>query len=163
MTPARQETVRIVVGAAVVAVLVGFLAVVFTRPQFADERNRYTARFGRVDGLAVGAPVLAAGIPVGTVTALQLDGNFRAIATMRVDAALELDADTSAEVVSDGLFGAKFIRLNVGGADRIIPYDGTIRHTADAVIVDDLLQIIVAQGRARLAAPDGEGDDADRQ
>ncbi|MBM3559707.1 MAG: MCE family protein, partial [Alphaproteobacteria bacterium] len=112
----------------------------------------YTARFGRVDGLAVGAPVLAAGITVGAVTDLALDDAFRAVATLRIDPRLELDADTSAEVVSGGLFGSKFVRLNVGGADRMIADGGTIRHTADSVIVDDLLQIIVAQGRARLGA-----------
>jgi len=155
MTPARQESVRIAVGAVVVAMLVGFLAIVFTQPEIADDRNRYMARFGRVDGLSVGAPVFAAGIPVGTVTALTLDESFRAVATLRVDAAVELDTDTSAEVVSDGLFGSKFVRLNVGGADNRIEDGGTIGHTADAVIVEDLLQIIVAQGRARLAAPTG--------
>lgn len=158
MTPARQESVRIAVGAVVVALLVGFLAIVFTQPEIADDRNRYLARFGRVDGLNVGAPVFAAGIPVGAVTALTLDESFRAVATLRVDAAVELDTDTSAEVVSDGLFGSKFVRLNVGGADNRIADGGTIGHTADAVIVEDLLQIIVAQGRARLAAPDGGGE-----
>ena len=148
MTAARRESLQITIGAGVVAVLVAFLAIVFSRADLGDGRREFVARFLRADGLSVGTEVRAAGIRVGEVVALSLDADMRAVARLRVDPAVVLDVDAAAEIVSDGLFGAKFVRLEIGGADEMIGDGEEIAFTADSMILDDLLELIVNQGRA---------------
>jgi phospholipid/cholesterol/gamma-HCH transport system substrate-binding protein len=157
MNPHRQEALEITIGAIIFLVVVGVVALVFGPGQLIDD-GRYDLRatFGKVDGLKVGGTVMAAGVPVGTVTAMTLTDNFRAATVLRIDRSVELDTDSTAAVVTDGLFGDKYVRLDIGGAESIIPAGGTIGRTTDPVIVDDLLNQIISMGEANLKKSKGE-------
>jgi phospholipid/cholesterol/gamma-HCH transport system substrate-binding protein len=150
MNPARQEFWQIVVGAAVVLVVLAVVVMTFGSEKIVDDgRYELRARFGYVDGLKVGGTVMAAGVPVGHVVALNLAEGFRAEAVMRIDRAVRLDSDASAAVVTDGLFGNKFVRLDIGGGDTMIAEGGEVGHTEEPQILDDLLSQIIAIGTAR--------------
>lgn len=152
MNPARQEISQIVIGAVVVFVVVGVVAAVFGPRGIVDDgRYEVRASFGKVDGLKVGGRVMAAGIPVGEVVELRLTEQFRAQAVMRINRDVRLDADSSAAVVTDGLFGDKFIRLDIGGAETMIADGGVIGRTEEPQIIDDLLRHIITIGEAKLA------------
>ncbi len=148
MRAGRQRALEVSTGAVVSIVIALFLSFVFGGNEVvADGRYEIRARFSRVDGLTVGANVRAAGIEVGKVTELMLDGNSRAIAVMRIDLSVQLDTEASAAIVTESLFGQKFVRLDIGGSDDFIQPGGEIVFTEEALILDDLLQLIVVRGR----------------
>ncbi len=150
MTQARREAWETAVGGIVAIVLLAVTSWVFSRDNLGSAGTyELTARFGKVDGLDIGSEIRAAGIPVGEVVGLRLDTEQRAVVVLRIDDSIELDLDATASVVTDGLFGPKFVRIDIGGADEFIAPGGEIAFTEEAVIVEDLLQLIIERGRAR--------------
>jgi phospholipid/cholesterol/gamma-HCH transport system substrate-binding protein len=103
--------------------------------------------FGKVDGLAVGDDVMVSGVPVGEVEAMHLDREFRARVTLKINDSLRLPADTSAAIHTDGLFGRKFVVLEPGGNEEVLADGGMITYTQDAVIVTELLDLVIAEGK----------------
>lgn len=98
------------------------------------------ARFDRIDGLAVGADVRIAGVKVGSVTDSRIDPrSFLAELTLRVDRALQLPNDTSAEVASEGLLGGKYVSLVPGGAEQFLTEGAMITLTQGSVSLESLL------------------------
>jgi len=106
------------------------------------------ATFNRIDGLDVGTEVRLSGIPIGTVEHLDLTSNYRARVTLLLQQSVKLPADTSAAIHTDGLFGSKFVTLDPGGDDTILQDGDTITFTQDAVVVSDLLDLIIAEGKS---------------
>lgn len=113
------------------------------------------ATFNRVDGIGIGGDVRLGGIKVGAVESQELDDRYRAVLTLRIGRDVRLPADTSAAIHTDGLFGSKFISLDPGGDERILGPGGVIAFTQDSVLVDELLELIIAQGKARRAGDKG--------
>ncbi len=151
MKAQKQAVLEFFTGGALMLVLVGFIVFVFSGTRLGDDgQYDLVARFTRIDGLTIGSEVRAAGVPVGTVSALSLDEFRQAVAVLRIDNIVQLDTDASAVIATDGLFGAKFVRLDIGGGDEIIQPGGEIVFTQEAMIVEDLLELIVSRGRARL-------------
>ena len=159
MRAGRQRALEVAAGAAVSIVVAVFLSSVFGGSDVvADGRYEIKARFSRVDGLGIGAVVRAAGIEVGNVTELRLDDNGRAITIMRIDSSIQLDTEASAAIVTESLFGQKFVALDIGGGDDFIQPGGEIVFTEEALILDDLLELILARGRQARGSdgpPDG--------
>ena len=110
-----------------------------------------TATFNRVDGLLAGDAVRMGGIDIGTVGAMHLDDDFRAVVTFRIESGVELPRDTSAAIHTDGLFGSKFVVLEPGGDENVMKSGDRIQFAQDSMIVTELLDLIISQGRQRLA------------
>ncbi len=148
MRAARQRALEISTGVIVSLIIVLFLSFVFGgRNVVADGRYELKARFNRVDGLSIGSNVRAAGVEVGNVTELALDESGRAVVVMRVNSDIELDTDASAAIVTESLFGQKFIQLDIGGGEEFIQPGGEIIFTEESLILDDLLELVVQRGR----------------
>lgn len=150
----RGETKEIAVGAVALSSLLlvlGFFQA--GRTHAAGQATGYEigATFNRIDGLFPGDPVRLGGIRVGKVAKAELDANHRARLTLRLDSDIKLPQDTAAAIHTDGLFGSKFVVLLVGGEDAVIKPGGAITHTQDALIVSELLDLIIAEGRAARA------------
>ena len=119
----------------------------------AEDVYRISAFFNRIDGLFPGDTVTLSGIPVGVVEKTSLDERFRAKVIIQVDASVVLPEDTSIAIHTDGLFGSKFVVLEPGGEDELLRNGDNIAFTQDAMIVSDLLDLIIAEGRsARIAS-----------
>jgi len=156
---ARRELRDVVVGLCVCVVIVAMLVLVFGPPLLARTSTYDVhAAFERTDGISIGSPVRAAGITIGAVTDMQLVEGFRVKATLTIDRDVELDSDASAAIVTDGIFGDKLVRIDIGGGEQRIPDGGTISFTEDAVVLDDLLGLIISRARARREAPKTEND-----
>jgi phospholipid/cholesterol/gamma-HCH transport system substrate-binding protein len=148
---ARREVREVAIGALAMIALAGIL-VASNRSGLpaGDGSDGYQvhAVFDRIDGLVRGNPVYLSGIEVGRVAELTLLPDFRARVTLRLDPAIRLPMDTSAAVHTNGLFGSKFISLDPGGDDRKLAHGDRIVFTQDALIVSELLDLIIAEGKA---------------
>jgi phospholipid/cholesterol/gamma-HCH transport system substrate-binding protein len=124
-----------------------------------------TAKFDRIDGLAPGADVRIAGVKVGSVVDQRIDAqSFLAVLTMRIDGALRLPTDSSAEIASEGLLGGRFVNIVPGGAERILADRGEITITQSAISLESLLGRFIfsmsqgqGQAQGQGAANGGEG------
>lgn len=125
---------------AVAAIFLGYAVLHSGRGGVTAPGMQLTARFDRIDGLANGADVRIAGVKVGTVTDSRIDPqSFAAELTLRVDRALKLPADTSAEVSSEGLLGGKYVSLVPGGSEGVLADGGRITETQGSVSLESLL------------------------
>ena len=85
-----------------------------------------TARFLKVGGLNVGSDVRINGIKVGTVVAQTLNNqDYEAEVKMSIAPNIKLPVDSTAIIVSDGLVGDKFIKIEPGKV-QIMLADGDI-------------------------------------
>lgn len=107
-----------------------------------------TAKFNKIDGLLVGDEVRMGGIQIGEIKSAELDEFFRAVLTLRFDQQVPLPLDTSASIQTDGLFGSKFIVLEPGAEEDFLKNGDEITYTQDALIVGELLEMIISEGKA---------------
>ncbi len=157
----RGEIRDVAVGAVAIALLATILALFysggFQEARAGMKAYRIVADFNRIDGLDTGAEVSLSGVPVGRVEAVTLSPSFRVHTTLLIDAGVGLPVDTAASIQTDGLLGAKSMVLDPGGDERMLTDGGAIAYTQDAVVVSDLLDLIIAEGRSTRAAAAAEG------
>ncbi|MDX9860256.1 MAG: MlaD family protein [Rhodospirillales bacterium] len=152
----KQPVKEAVTGGVVFVVFALIIVFSFTARDMAARATEagylLSATFNRIDGLVVGSAVRLGGVQVGTVKSLHLDKHFRAVAVLHIENTVPLPADTSIAIHTDGLFGTKYLELEPGGDPEMFKDGDSIEFTQDALLVGDLLDLIIAQGRARLAA-----------
>ncbi len=108
-----------------------------------------SARFNRADGISIGSPVRLSGSLVGHVVGQRLDDRYRAVLTFLVRPDIQLSSDTAAVIYTDGLLGAKFVELKPGGDDTMMKPGQEIHYTQDTVVIEDLLDMIIQQAKAK--------------
>lgn len=144
-----------VVGGSVVAALVLVMGLSYGGSTIADKAQvgtyALTAVFGQMDGLFEGDEVRMGGIRIGTVGTPHLDEHFRAVVTLNIESGFALPLDSSAAIHTDGLFGSKFVVVEPGGELDALQHGGTIEYTQGAVVVGELLELIIKEGKARQA------------
>ena len=88
------------------------------------------ARFLKVGGLNVGSDVRINGIKVGTVIAQNLDPeDYVADVKLSISSNIQLPKDSVVSVVSDGLVGNKFIKIEPGKSKEFLHYGDTVANT----------------------------------
>ena len=117
----------------------------------AASKGGYTimAKFNHAEGIAVGSDVRVSGVSVGKVAETSLSPDFRAVATLRLKSEVTVPVDTAAVIETDGLLGAKFIELKVGGEDDVVKPGGELTYTQDSLTFDNLMDMILTQARLR--------------
>lgn len=136
-------------GAAVIAVAVGFASYSYSRAGIESvDGYELSASFNRIDGLTVGNDVRISGVKVGSVTAQELNPKtYMAVVKMTVRSDVELPADSSAKIASDGLLGGKFVSLEPGGDIDMLAPGGEIEYTQGSVNLEELIgQVIYSSG-----------------
>lgn len=112
-----------------------------------------SATFDQVDGLSVGSPVYLAGVKIGEVTRLSLDArNHRPTVRFGIRSGIRLPTDSGALIMSDGLLGGKFVRVEPGSDDTYMKAGDSFQFVQDAVIVEQILERIVVTAEARRKA-----------
>lgn len=153
-SPARRELREVTIGALAMIALAFIIGASYRSGMPARDGSdgiHLHAVFNRIDGLTLGDPVYLSGIEVGRVAEVVLQPDFRARVTLLLDPAIRLPTDTSAAVHTNGLFGSKFISLDPGGDERKLADGERIAFTQDALIVSELLDLIIAEGKAARA------------
>jgi phospholipid/cholesterol/gamma-HCH transport system substrate-binding protein len=144
-----RNLLETLLGAIVLIVAIGFLVFAYNTSQV-DQTGGYelTARFDKVDGLERGSDVKISGIKVGTVIDQTLDPEtYRAEVRFSLREDVQLPADTSAAVVSNGLLGGKYLALVPGGDIEMLEPGDEVTLTQSAVNLEDLIgHMIFSQG-----------------
>ena len=154
----NRNVIETVMGAVVLAVAVFFLVFAYTSADLRHiEGYEVVARFDRIDGLRPGADVMISGVKVGSIVSQDLDPQtFLAEVRMSIDPTIELPTDTVAVVASESLLGGRFMALEPGGADELIPPGGTIQYTQSTPGFEQLLGQVI-YGLQNPSGPGGSG------
>jgi phospholipid/cholesterol/gamma-HCH transport system substrate-binding protein len=96
------------------------------------------AVFSDIGGLRVGAPVVIAGVDVGSVESISLE-DYEARVVLQINPGLKIFEDAIVSVKTRGLIGEKFIQISAGAADAVIKPGGRIRQTESAVDIEALI------------------------
>jgi phospholipid/cholesterol/gamma-HCH transport system substrate-binding protein len=144
-----RNLLETLLGAIVLIVAIGFLLFAYNTSQVKEDGGyELIARFEKVDGLERGSDVRISGIKVGTVLDQTLDPEtYRAEVRFSLREDIQLPADTSAAVVSNGLLGGKYLALVPGGDIEMLEPGGEVTLTQSAVNLEDLIgHMIFNQG-----------------
>lgn len=148
-----QRSTEVKVG---ILVLVGILLLFYMTLRIGQmERikgNPYFALFPSVSGLAKGAPVEVAGVVVGKVVEIGLEGN-KAKVKMVISDQVELYRDASAVLRTHGALGDKFIEVDPGDPSAgPLPPEGYIARTRATPDLDQLFLSVqrTAEGFAQM-------------
>jgi phospholipid/cholesterol/gamma-HCH transport system substrate-binding protein len=143
-----------VMGALVLVVACGFMAFAYQGSNLKPvEGYPLKAKFNTVAGIGLGSDVRIGGIKVGVVSNMILDpATYQAILTLQMKDGLKLPDDSSAAVVSDGLLGSKYIKIEPGAEDKMLAANDTITLTQSAVNLEELI------GKMAFGGVSGNGD-----
>ena len=96
------------------------------------------ADFPTVGGLKSGAIVEIAGVPVGRVDSIQLK-DYQARLTMHITNTVQIQADAIVSIKTKGLIGEKFVQINPGGSEKIVPPGGRLTEVEAPVDIEELI------------------------
>lgn len=103
-----------------------------------------TAKFLKVGGLNVGSDVRINGIKIGTVVSQKLDNeDYTAAVEMSLASDIKLPVDSIASIVSDGLIGNKFIKIDPGHSKEILKDGDQLKNTKDFKTIEDLVGEVI--------------------
>lgn len=154
----KRSTIDLWVG---LFVAIGLAAVTFLSlkvanltPQSSADTYTLVAEFDNIGGLKVKAPVKMAGVVVGRVADIRLDGkSFRARATLEIDKQYQFSRDVSAEILTSGLLGEQYIGLLQGGDPDNLAAGDSIKLTSSALVLEQLIGKFMLNAAEKPAAP----------
>lgn len=146
----RMRIVEISVGGFVLA---GMLALLFLAVRVSgagvQDGSTYTvkARFSDVAGLKQRAKVSLAGVTIGRVADIQVDAVYgEAVVYMDINEdAGELSIDTGAQILTEGILGARYIGLLPGAEDEVLVDGSEIVDTQGALVLEHLIGELVTR------------------
>ena len=154
-----KKGIETLVGAFVLLGILGLLFLALKAANLASfsTHDTYTlqARFDNIGGLKVRAPVRSAGVTVGRVSGISLDGKtYQGVVTMEVEKGFQFPKDTSAKILTAGLLGDQYIGLEPGGDEKNLVAGDVIKTTQSAVVLENL----ISQFLFNKAADAGSGE-----
>ena len=137
----KGRTFETVVGVFVLIVTVFFFNYVYTKSGYKrTDECILTAKFDKADGLSEGTDVKISGIRVGKILNMNVDPtSFMAVVKFYISKDIKLPKDTSASVMSDGLFGGRYLALTPGGEDDLLKDGDVIENTAGPINIESLI------------------------
>jgi len=139
------------------------VAVVLVAIGGSDDRYRVLLRMNNANGLREGSAVEVGGIEQGTVARLTTDARDRVIA--RLDLSRDIGAvgaGAKVTISAKNLLGEKVVKLDLGDTVRRQPSGSVIpaSRIAESVDLDEVLNVLAPDTRAKLAALIGEAGGA---
>lgn len=140
-----KQSVNTLVGALVVAV--GVTAFLMSQRRDAvDIPDGYElkASFGSIDGVSKGTKVLLTGLQVGQVDRFTYnETRQRAMLTMSIKDGIEIPLDSVVMIVTDGLLGPKYLKIQAGGDTEMMKPGGQFDYTQDSIVFEEILQKVI--------------------
>ncbi len=126
--------------------IVGVLCFAYLAIRLGDvglfEQKTYplTARFISISGLKDGATVELAGVKVGKVAKIDLDGeDYEAEVELSINSGVNIHEDAIASIRTQGIIGDKFIKITPGGSDDYLESGMEIVETESAISLEELI------------------------
>ncbi len=137
----KRNVIETVLGAVVLLVAALFLFYSYKTANVKSVRGyEVTAEFSGIGGLQVGDEVQISGVKVGTVMAVKLNpDNYLAAVVMSIDNSVRLPTDTAALISSESLLGGRYLALEPGAEEEVIPTGGRIQFTQAPQNLEQLL------------------------
>ena len=102
------------------------------------------AKFLKVGGLSTGSDVRINGIKIGTVTSQKLNNeDYTVNVTLSISSDIKLPKDSSVSIISDGLMGDKFVKIEPGIAKEFLSDGDTFSKTKDFKTLEDMIGEII--------------------
>ena len=96
------------------------------------------ADFPTVGGLKTGSVVEIAGVPIGRVESIQLH-DYQARVAMSIRNGIAVQSDAIVAIKTKGLIGEKFVQINPGGSDKLVPPGGRLTEVEAPVDIEELI------------------------
>ncbi|MGH1424688.1 MAG: outer membrane lipid asymmetry maintenance protein MlaD [Pseudooceanicola sp.] len=145
-----ENTSEILVGAAVLALAVGFGIYAGQVAGLSEGRGGYplNASFRSADGIQVGTDVRLAGVKIGTVTGVTLNPEtYRALTTFNVSDGIQVPDDSAVLVSSEGLLGGNFLEISPGGSPFYLAAGDEVLDTQGSIsLMSLLLKFVTSSG-----------------
>jgi phospholipid/cholesterol/gamma-HCH transport system substrate-binding protein len=104
---------------------------------FREQGYELFVTFANASGLDVKTPVQIAGVAVGKIKEIVLDG-YMAKATLTIKKSVKIPADSKAAVKSQGVLGDKFIEIIPGSGKTFLAKGGKIENVIQAPNFDEI-------------------------
>ena len=153
----RNNVIETVMGAVVLMIAGFFLTFAYTNSGYrtTNDSISYHGVFDRVDGLVVGGDVRMSGVKIGSIREMSIDPNtYLANVTFTVNSQIKIPKDSSAEIVSDGIMGGKYLALVPGGDDEMLKADAQIEHTQSSVSLEAMIGQLIFSPKNKEAESD---------
>jgi len=136
--------IQLVVGVFMILGFLGFsyMAIKLGDVELLGDARSYglNANFTSVSGLKPGADIEIAGVKVGKVADIRLDGKYyEAVVKMTLNDGVQIQEDSTASIRTSGLIGDRFINITPGGSDAYLKDGGVISETEPAVSLEELV------------------------
>ncbi|MDA0846797.1 MAG: outer membrane lipid asymmetry maintenance protein MlaD [Proteobacteria bacterium] len=139
-----QRTINVLVG---LFVLLGLLALLFLALKVSNLTSmaggptyNVVAYFDDIGGLKPRAAVRGAGVVVGRVSSIDFDDQrYQARVLLEIDSGVEFPKDTSAQILTSGLLGEKYIGLSPGADPQPLKNNDRITMTQSAVVLENII------------------------
>lgn len=139
----KKTNLDLIVG---VFLIFGFLSFAYISMMFGEfsvfsRANNYTilADFDSVSGLKKGAIVSIAGVNVGKVSKIALNGEEQAQVSINLPKDIKVTDDAIASVKTQGIIGDKYIRLSQGGSDIYLAEGEILSETESAIDLEEMV------------------------
>lgn len=139
----KKNTIETITG-----ILVVFAAIYFvifslnTKNSENKDGNTYelNINFDRVDGINIGGDVRLSGYKVGTIDKIGLNPKtYQAEVTIAINDEFKIPEDSSAEIISAGLLGDKYIALVPGSSDVYLEEGDKIIFSQPSISIESLV------------------------
>jgi len=139
----KKMTLEMIVGLFLLAGFVSFAYISIKMgdiKMFMEESYPVTARFTSISGLKEGATIELAGVKVGKVTRIELDGGeYEAVVHLDISKEVQLTDDSIASIRTAGIIGDRFIKLTPGGSDIYLEPGDEIEETEASISLEELV------------------------
>ena len=139
-----QKTVNLLVGT---FVLLGLAALLFLSLRVSNlaswsssSNYQLVAYFDDIGGLKPRAAVRSAGVLVGRVSSIQFDDKrYQALVTLEIDSSVAFPRDSSAQILTAGLLGEKYVGLLPGAEEQSLKDKDRIQLTQSALGLENVV------------------------
>ena len=139
----NSRFVKFFFGVLVVLILVELMFV--DRHDSDDKYYDLIATFNKIDGVNQGDLVMISGVKIGYVDKVLLNKNYPVL-KMRIKKGVRISDDSSVSIQTDGLFGSKFLSVEMGGNDNYLASGDSFSFAEDSMLIQDLLKNIIQLG-----------------
>ena len=137
-----KKPVETIMGLVVLSVAILFLVFAYNVSDLQVVKGyNLTADFMKVGGLSTGSDVR---IKVGTVTSQNLNNeDYTVKVTFSISSDVKLPKDSTVAIVSDGLMGDKFVKIEPGKSKDFLQNGDTFTKTKDFKTLEDMVGEII--------------------